>query len=70
MQSIGYLLIDGQKILVLFRSKKYAESFSVQLKLRKGGRDGSKLDDESTYLSLKENKGLLHDLLNGKVVEI
>ena len=67
MQSLGYLDINGQKILVLYRlTTTRNEWFGFKLKLRKSGKDGSFLVDESHYL--KENPELLADLLSGKVI--
>ncbi len=63
IQTTGHLLIDGQKILILVREKRY----SRQLKIRLSGKDGNRFNDEEYYL--QDNPSLLQDLLVGKVVE-
>lgn len=64
MQSIAYLKIDNQKILVLYRHKKT----SRQLKKRESGNDGVYLEDESRYL--ESDRTLLSELKSGKPIEL
>lgn len=64
LQTLGYLLIDDKKILVLVRQKKYTRCF----KLRKSGADGSRFEEEEIYLS--KNRQKLYRLLNGEVIEL
>ncbi|GAI95110.1 unnamed protein product [marine sediment metagenome] len=66
MQTHGYLMIKDKKILILVHPKKYFNA----LKLRFTGSDGNYFKDESIFLSLSENKKILDNLLDGKVVEI
>jgi len=66
MQQISYLMIEGKKILVLIRPKKYTRV----LKLRFTGSDGKYFEGESIFLSLPENKKTLDKLLAGKVIEV
>lgn len=42
----GYVIIDGKRVKVLWRAHKTC----VAMKLRKTGRDGIFLEDESEYL--------------------
>jgi len=52
MQDTAYLLINGQKILVLRRLVKKKEYWGYALKLRKSGKDGQELTDESIYQTI------------------
>jgi hypothetical protein len=62
MQDLAYLSVGNQKILVLRRKAKQG----CTLKLRKSGKIGSELIDESIHLSEATEK--LQKLLNGEVV--
>ena len=64
MQTIGYLKIRGEKILVLVRQKRY----SRLLYLRKSGSDGTYLEDESAFLESHPKK--MWQLRRGQVVEL
>lgn len=64
MQTIGYLEIYEEKILVLVRQKKYTR----QLKIRKSGQDGVFFEDESLYL--QNNPEMLLRLKLGQVIEL
>ena len=66
MQTTGYLIINGQKVLVLVRQKRY----SRLLKLRKNGRDGQHFEAEEQFLTLPENRHLLEQLLRGETIEV
>lgn len=66
MQTTGYLIIGGQKVLILVRHKRY----SRLLKIRKSGRDGQHFEDEEHFLSLPENRHLLEQLLRGETIEV
>ena len=66
MQTTGYLIINGQKVLVLVRQKRY----SRLLKLRKSGRDGQYFEDEERFLTMPENRHLLKQLLQGETIEV
>lgn len=63
MQGIGHILIDKEKIKILWRTnlKTY-----VAIKLRKSGQDGMLLTEESEYL--RENQESLNKLKAGKVL--
>lgn len=62
MQQTSFLVVRGEKILVLLRAAKTCH----YLKLRSTGIDGNHLVDESIYL--EENDNLLQDLKNGKTI--
>lgn len=62
MQFSAFLLVRGEKILVLVRATKTRH----YLKLRLSGTDGNHLIDESIYL--EENDDLLQDLKIGKTI--
>ena len=63
-QQLAYLIVAGQKVLALQRATKYG----VALKLRTSGPDGVYLEDESKHL--EENKGLIDELMAGKVIKL
>jgi len=66
MQDTAYLVIRGKTIKVLRRSAKYG----IKLRLRRSGKLGMFLSDESQYLGLDEElaKTCLNELLEGKVI--
>ena len=64
IQTTGYIVIGGKKILVLVRGRKYRRDF----KLRHSGKDGSHFDDDETYL--EEHPELVKALLDGEVISI
>lgn len=51
MQNLGYLKIDGEKILVLYRPTTYG----ISVKIRKSGKEGQFLKDESEFLKYHPN---------------
>ena len=66
MQDTGYLIVNGQKILVLRRTNLAA--CAVSLKLRTSGKDGMFLSDESKYL--EQDADCLKALQSGKVIRL
>ncbi len=66
MQGTGYVVVEGQKILVLFRDSKTCR----WLRIRKGGQDGSHLSDEEDYLNHRDGQKALARLKEGKTVPI
>lgn len=74
MQGIGYILVNKEKILVLWRLNQRKHEFGVDnpgyvaLKLRKSGQDGMFFETESQYLS--ENPKRLTELQQGIVVKL
>jgi len=64
MQQTGYLKVNGEKILVLVRAKKYSRQFKV----RRSGRDGTRYKAEEEHL--REYPQALRALRNGEVVEM
>jgi len=66
MQTTGYLIIGGKRILVLVQHKRY----SRLMKVRKSGKEGNRFEDEESYLSQPENCELLDRLLQGKTIEL
>ena len=71
MQTIGYININGQILLVLVRQKKR----SRQLKIRKSGKLGIRLIDEENYLKdycpcSTSRDSLIDSLNNGNVIEL
>lgn len=64
MQTIGHLKIGQYTILVLVRQKKYGRA----LKLRKSGKLGIYLEDESIFL--RDELALLKRLQGGKVISV
>jgi hypothetical protein len=65
MQYTGYLKINNENIFVLVRTKKYTR----QLKLRKSGKPGMFLEDESIMIE-KHNLVVLEKLKKGEVIEV
>ena len=65
MQDTAHLLVNGQKILVLRRSNFRVH---VSLKIRRSGKDGMFLEDESGYL--ENEPDALKELLEGKVIKL
>ena len=69
MQTTGYLLVDGEKIKVLMRTKKIpGEKFCyyVSFKLRKTGKDGFFFSGESDYLANEPD--MVNMLKNGETI--
>lgn len=66
MQDTAHLKINGQTILVLRRVNIAA--CDVSLKIRKSGKDGMFLEDESIYL--ENEPEVLKELQDGKVVRL
>ena len=66
MQTIGFVKIDQEKILVLIRDGK-SYNLSRHLKLRKTGKDGVFMVDESNYLN--DNPEIVKRLKAGEVIE-
>lgn len=66
MQDTAHVIVRGETIKVLRRSAKYG----IKLRLRKSGKLGTFLSDESVYLGLDEElaKIRLNELLEGKVI--
>ena len=64
MQTTGYMMIDGQKVLVLIRRERYG----VAVKLRRSGREGVHLTDEEAHL--RENPDLVAALHVGSVLHL
>jgi hypothetical protein len=64
MQQTGYIEIDGERIKVLVRNKKY----SRLLKIRSSGRDGREMTDEQEYL--KDYPGLVTLLKAGASIDL
>ena len=62
MQFTGYLKIKNKKILVLVRQRRYGRC----LKIRKSGRDGVFLSDESDFLA--DRPDLLTRLKDGETI--
>ena len=67
MQGTGYLMVHGEKIKVLMRDQKVYGATYRSLKIRKGGEEGSFLEDESIHLS--EYAGILQRLKDGQVIK-
>ncbi len=68
MQGTGYILVGNKKILVLLREVGNPKrGFYRSLKLRKTGKDGIFLEDESIFLN--ERLDLVQELLDGKVIK-
>lgn len=65
MQTVGYIKIKGQILLVLIRDKKYTR----QLMIRKSGKLGFHLIDEENYLK-KHGNDLISMLKNGNTIEL
>jgi hypothetical protein len=66
MQDTAHLIVNSQKILVLRRANFAA--CDVSLKIRKSGKDGMFLQDESIYLEGEPD--VLKELQDGKVIRI
>jgi hypothetical protein len=70
MQMTGYLIVKGQKILVLARQAKIYIAF----KLRKSGQDGHHFQVEEEYLNEHADadwsKNAVTRLLKGEVIKL
>lgn len=66
MQAAGYVVLDGEKILVLVRQKKFCRA----IKRRYSGKDGRHFTDEELYLNMQENEHIKQKLLAGEVINI
>jgi hypothetical protein len=64
MQGIGYILVLGEKVKVLWRAHKTG----IFLKLRKTGKDGQYFSPESEYLS--DAPETFKKLKNGQVINL
>ena len=64
IQTTGYVMVNGKKILVLVRQKKYTRTF----KIRHSGKDGIHFNDEE--YTFEKHPELMKALLNGEVVEL
>ena len=64
MQTIGYMVVDDEKLKVLVRQAKYHRAF----KLRKSGQDGTHFDEEEDYLN--KNPRLVSKLKSGEVIHL
>ncbi|MBA7500886.1 hypothetical protein ES704_03648 [subsurface metagenome] len=64
MQTLGYIRINNENLLLLVRQKKY----SRLLKIRNSGKLGNHFIDEENYL--KENINDLTSLKNGNVIDL
>ena len=62
MQTIGFLLVDGVKYLVLVREHKTYRSFKIRIT----GKNGNFFSDESIYL--QNNPQIVDKLINGEVI--
>ena len=65
MQSHGYMEVQGETYLVLYRPFK---KIGFSIKLRKSGSKGFHLDDYESFF--EENPDALEKLKEGKVVNI
>ncbi len=64
MQTIGHIIIDNKKILILIREKKH----SRQLKIRHTGADGTHMTAEEDFLV--DSPGHVARLKAGEVIEL
>lgn len=64
MQYTGHVMVDGQIVLVLVRTKRH----SHQLKLRQSGQPGRRLTDEEIFL--EQDTEQMQRLMAGKVIEL
>jgi hypothetical protein len=64
VQGIGYFMIDGEKIKVLWRDTKTTRYF----KIRKGGSDGTHFTDEEIHF--RDNPNRVQDLKDGEVIAL
>ncbi len=71
MQGTGYVILDGKKVLVLWRVWKHkGKCLGRYLKLRLTGKDGDHLTDEEAYLNLPDQdaRECRNELLAGKTI--
>lgn len=64
MQTIGHVIINGIKVLLLVRQGKDCR----YLKRRYSGSDGRRFVDEEIFLELGDSKRHVNDLLEGKTI--
>jgi hypothetical protein len=74
MQSAGYMMINGEKVLVLMRPAgkgrgwKTGAWFGRSFKIRKSGGDGTHFSDDEVYLN--EHPEIVEQLKAGKVIRV
>ena len=64
MQQLGYVVVNGETILLLVRREKYG----VALKLRASGVNGRHMEDEEN--GLNELPELVEQLKSGRVIHV
>jgi len=64
MQTIGYMIVNGEKLKVLVRQAKYYRAF----KLRTNGQNGTHFDEEEAFLN--KNPEWVSKLKSGKVINL
>ena len=68
MQTIGYIMLDNRKVLVLVQDTK----IMIYIKIRKSGSNGTHFKDEEVYLNLQNAKSRHQkkNLLSGKTIRL
>ncbi len=64
MQTIGHIIIHGEKLLILIREKRHSRQF----KIRRAGADGIHMTAEEEFLS--ESPDHVAALKAGEVIEL
>ena len=68
MQGTAHVIVNGEKILILWRLSKKKHDWGRAVKIRKSGKDGMFLTDESNFLT--ERQDLVEKIKNGIIVYI
>lgn len=66
MQDLGYVVIEDEIFLVLFRSRPRGRT--LKLRSSQEGEKGQFLEDESYFL--EDNPDYVEELLNGEVISL
>jgi len=66
MQCTGHIIVNGEKILVLVRNRKYGREF----KIRESGKDGQYFEEEGQALALPWWKSELKRLKAGETITL
>lgn len=66
VQDLGYVIVDNEIILVLFRSRPRGRT--LKLRSSQSGERGQYLEDESYFL--EDNPDYVEKLLNGGVITL
>jgi len=68
MQTLGYIIVKNEKLLVLVRQSKFWRSFKLRDSNACVGQDGVLFENEQLYL--EEHSQFIRQLKSGKVIRL